>query len=123
MPSLEELFLAVSDVRRSKDFYVAMLGFDAKYEGDDFVILRGGDGPSILIHDAEGDPVEPGTVDMEIRVDDVDRLYAELSRRGVRFRKAPFQVSHEGDPWSPRREARLADPDGYAITLFTRLSK
>jgi hypothetical protein len=52
-------------------------------------------------------------------VDDVDRWHESLSKEGVAFRRAPFQVSHEGDPWSPRREARLTDPEGYGITLFS----
>lgn len=121
LPSFEELFLTVSDVQRSKEFYIVRLGLKAEYEGDDFVILRAGKGPTILLHDAGGEPVAPGTFGMEIRVADVDRLYVELSRKGLHFGREPFEVSHEGDRWSPRREARLTDPDGYGITLFTPL--
>lgn len=118
MPILEEIFLAVSDVEVAKDFYVDKLGFKLAYEGGDFVIVRTDGGPSLLLHSAEGEPVSPGTFEMELRVDDVDRVCEDLSRKGVQFSKGPFEVSHEGDPWSPRREARLRDPDGYGLTLF-----
>ncbi|MBI4415922.1 MAG: VOC family protein [Euryarchaeota archaeon] len=121
-PVFEELLLMVSDLRASKDFYLTKLGFRAEYEGDDFVILRTG-GTRILLHDAGGEPVPAADLELEIRVDDVDRLYEELASQGVALRKAPFVVSHEGDPWSPRREARLRDPDGYGITLFTPVNQ
>jgi catechol 2,3-dioxygenase-like lactoylglutathione lyase family enzyme len=119
-PVLEELFLFVSDIPRSKAFYIGKLGFKPDHEGEDFVILRTG-GTKILFHDAGGDSIRTGNVELEIRVDDVDRWYEALSKEGVTFRRAPFQVSHEGDPRSPRREARLTDPDGYGITLFSSL--
>lgn len=76
----------------------------------------------LLFHDAGGESIRPGDVELEVRVDDVDRLCEALSKEGVRFRKAPFTASHEGDPWSPRREARLTDPDGHRITLFSTLA-
>jgi len=117
-PILEGLVLLVSDIPRSKAFYVGKLGFRPDYEGDDFVILRMG-GTKILFHDAGGESIQTGNIELEIRVDSVDRWHESLSKEGVAFRRAPFQVSHEGDPWSPRREARLTDPDGYGITLFS----
>lgn len=119
VPSFEELFLPVSDLGRSRAFYRDGLGLRVAHEGDDFLILRGAGGPRILLHEAGGDRVVPGKFEMEIRVHDVDRCFQELSRSGVRIRREPFEVTHEGDPWSPRRETRLADPDGYGVVLFS----
>ena len=121
LPYFENLFLLVSDLEESKAFYRDKLRLHPEYEGDNFVILRGAGGSRILLHDAEGEPVKPGSFEMEIRVDDVDRWYREVSGSGVRVRREPFRVSHEGDPWSPRRETRLADPDGYGVILFSPL--
>lgn len=118
-PSLEEVFLSVSDVSRSKQFYVGTLGFETEYEGNNFVLLRMDGGPTILLHDAEGEPVVPGSAILEIRVEDVDRWHREQSAGVGAGGQPPFEVTHEGDRWSPRREARLSDPDGYRIVLFT----
>lgn len=120
-PSLEELFLLVSDLERSARFYRDGLQLRTEYEGGNFLVLRGEGGSRILIHDAEGEAVQAGSFEMEFRVDDVDGWYDRLADRGAAVRREPFRVAHEGDPWSPRREARLADPDGYGIVLFTPL--
>ncbi len=117
-PIFEEILLVVSNIRTSTDFYMNKLRLEAEYEGKDFVILRTG-GSRILLHDSEGEPVRMADLELEFRVDDVDALYSELARQGVAFRRAPFDVSHEGDQSSPRREARFRDPDGYGICLFS----
>src|SRR6266508_3925525 len=119
-PTLAELFLFVSDLQASKDFYLDKLKFRASVEGKDFIVLDAG-GSRILLHDSAGETFQTGDVAFEFRVDDVDRLHRELSRQGVRFQRVPFEVSHEGDPWSPRREARVRDPDGYGPTIFSPL--
>lgn len=119
-PVFEQLVLLVSNLKRSKEFYLGKLRFEPEYEGHDFVILRTG-GPRLLLHESEDEAVHACSHEMEVRVDDVDRWYERLSKEGASFRRAPFRVGHEGDPWSPRREARLSDPDGYGITMFTPL--
>jgi catechol 2,3-dioxygenase-like lactoylglutathione lyase family enzyme len=118
-PALEEILLTVANLSTSREFYVGVLGFATEYEGDSFTLLRIGDGPAILLHDAEGEPVVPGSTLLEIRVDDVDRWYQTHAWKAGASVRPPFDVTHEGDRWSPRREVRLSDPDGYGIVLFT----
>jgi len=116
-PVFDEISLYVSNLKESRAFYVDRLGFGVEYEGGDFVVLKTG-GTKILLH-ASSQPPEMADLIFQIRVEDVDSLHVELTKLGVRFARPPIDVSHEGDPWSPRREARLVDPDGYDIALFS----
>jgi len=113
----DELSLHVSDLDESRAFYVDRLGFGLEFEGEDFVVLKTG-GTKLLLH-ASSQPPEMADLILQFRVEDVDSLYAELNKKGVIFARPPIDVSHEGDPWSPRREARVLDPDGYDIALFS----
>ena len=113
----DEISLHVSDLRASRTFYVDRIGFGVEYEGEDFLVLRTG-GTRILLHASPG-RTERANVILQIRVENVDRLHETLGKLGVRFSRAPIDVSHEGDPWSPRREARLLDPDEHDIALFS----
>lgn len=109
--------LGVSDLRVSREFYVGALGFDLEFQGDDFLVLRTG-ATKILLH-ARHERVALADIILQIRVEDVSRTHAELVRQGVAFWRPPTEVLHEGDPWSPRLEARLKDPDGHEIALFS----
>jgi len=116
-PVLDEISIHVSNLKKSRTFYVDHLGFGVEYEGEDFLVLTTG-GTKVLLH-AAAEPPTIADVILQVRVEDVDRLHDALGTLGVRFSRAPVDVSHEGDPWSPRREARLRDPDGYDIALFS----
>jgi catechol 2,3-dioxygenase-like lactoylglutathione lyase family enzyme len=118
-PALVEVLFPVADLARSRDFYVDLLGFTPAYVGGNFCLLRSGDRPTILLHAAEGETVTPGSEMFELRMEDVDRWYQDHAAALGPGVKAPFDVTHEGGPWSPRREVRISDPDGYRIVLFT----
>ncbi len=121
VPMFDMLTLGVSDLRAARAFYVVKLGFAVEHEGADFLVLVTG-ATKLLLH-ARDEAVPPGDLILQIRVEDVARTHADLGRRGVSFWRPPTVVSHEGDPWSPRLEARLRDPDGREIALFSPVRK
>lgn len=116
-PTFDMITIGVSNLAASRDFYATTLGFGVEFEGEDFVILTTG-ATKILLH-ARGGRVPAGDLILQVRVDDARRTYAALRRRGVEFSRPPTTVTHEGDPWSPRLEARLQDPDGRELALFS----
>jgi len=122
-PEIGLIFLYVSDLKRSKEFYLDKLGFRLEYKGEDFVRIRPSTGPPIMLHSAHGRNLASAGFELELKVDDVDKWYERLSREGVRFARPPSQIAHEGDPSGPRREATLRDPDEYRLALFTPLKK
>jgi len=119
MPRLEELILPVSNLARSRDFYVDTVGLEVAVQGRDFLVLRTEEGATILLHSTGGEPITPGSFMFELRVPDLDQWFRERAEGMTGVQKPPYDVSHEGDKWSPRREARLADPDGYSIVVFS----
>ena len=117
------IFLFVSDLKRSVEFYVEKLGFQLEYEGEDFVRIRANIGTPIMLHKSHGRDIKSAGFELELKVDDVDVWYKRLTNQGAEFRRPPSEVEHEGDPSGPRREATLHDPDGYRLALFTPLRK
>ncbi len=110
--SLDHLFVLVGDLDRSVAFY-KRLGFRAnRWNG--YVRLAGGDG--IWFGMEQGEPRVGTTIELVIRVDDVDAAFRGLREEGVTF---------EGEPADQEWGARhvwLRDPDGNRISLFTPIA-
>lgn len=100
--------LRVSDLDRSLEYYVRVLGFTMDWRDDDgnsFASVSRGDCHLFL---ASADQGNPGSW-LWIGVDDVDVLHDELTASGARVRHPPANY-----PWGSR-EMQVEDPDGNVL--------
>ncbi len=58
----------------------------------------------------------PGSAHLAFNVDDIDRAYAELSAKGVKFQSEPQLVG--GGPNKGARAVYFVDPDGFTIEFI-----
>ena len=58
----------------------------------------------------------PGNGHVAFMVDDLDRLYAELSAKGVRFKSAPVAITHGRNTGA--KGVYLFDPDDITLELI-----
>jgi len=112
----DHLSIPVSDLDRSRNWYVTTLGLKVEFEAPErrTVALRDGDGFAIFLHEVGG-PVDPRGCALWFQVRDVDATHIEWSARGVAFAHVP-RKSYWG------YGAELRDPDGYLIRLWDEQS-
>ncbi len=115
-PALGQTLLMVRDPQMSKQFYMEVLGLKLNYDHGEFVSLTTSNGAWIGLHLAEKpeEITSPG-IELDFKVDDVDREYERIKALGV-----PLKGPPEDMPWK-WRHLFLRDPDGYNISLYTRL--
>ena len=102
----------VSDLKRAAKFYEETLGLEKKYEFSSYVGFECGGVEIGLIPKIGGNQkVGPLSPSVEFLVDDVEKTYNELKRRGVKFVKE----LHE-EPWGGR-QAAFTDPDGNVLEI------
>jgi catechol 2,3-dioxygenase-like lactoylglutathione lyase family enzyme len=116
MMKLDHMSLPVSNLGRSRDWYVATLGLKVEFEVPDrnTVALQDSDGFAIFLHEVKS----PAQIDghaLWFQVADVDATFAEWSARGTAFTHGP-RKSYWG------YGVELADPDGYLVRLWDRRS-
>lgn len=100
--------LNVSNVQRSIDFYVGVLGFEIAFtwgEPTDFAGVKRDDIELFLCENGQGD----GVVWLSVFVDDVDVLHSEYQSTGAEIVQPPTNF-----PWGVR-EMNVRDPDGHRI--------
>jgi catechol 2,3-dioxygenase-like lactoylglutathione lyase family enzyme len=116
MMKFDHLAIPVSDLPRSRDWYVATLGLKVEFEVPDrhSVALNDSEGFAIFLHEVST-PIVPSGCALWFQVADVDRAYAEWSARGVQFAHAP-RKSYWG------YGVELVDPDGYLVRLWDEAS-
>src|SRR4029077_20199187 len=85
----DPLTLPVSNLDRSRDWYVATLGLKVEFEiaASRSVSLQDGEGFAIFLQDNPG-AASNGTA-LWFQVDDVDAIFAEWTARGVAFNHGP----------------------------------
>jgi len=110
MVKFDHMTLPVSDVRRSRDWYVKRLGFKVEFERGGIAAIQDSAGFTIFLRKASkrlvGDKIT-----LTIQVRSVDRTHDELSKGGVRFVNSPQRLF-----WG--YGAELLDPDGYLLNLW-----
>ncbi len=110
------VMLYATDVARSIEFYTRMLGFKLLEEQAPYYArLQSPDSKTTLaLH-----KVEPGARGFRLyfETDKLDKLYAELQKRGVQFDREP-----RDEVWG-WRHSYLRDPDGHEISLYTAGAK
>ena len=86
----DHLALPVSDVNRSRDWYIATLGLAVEFEVAErgLVALQDSDGFALFLQQAPA-PIQPGGCALWFQVADVDGTFAEWSARGVAFSHGP----------------------------------
>ena len=116
MMKLDHLALPVTDVDRSRRWYVGTLGLTVEFEVPDrhTVALQDTDDFTIFLQQAPA-AVQPGPCALYFQVPDVDATFADWSARGVEFAHPP-RKSYWG------YGAELKDPDGYLVRLWDERS-
>ncbi len=110
--------IAVSDVKRSADFYETYLGAvrDPFDFGPDAVAFLGW--PAFALNSARrpgmpGPSPETTTIQVWWRASDAQALYEEVRAAGVTIVREPFD-----GPFG--RTFVMADPDGYRVTIYEK---
>ena len=116
--------LAVSDIGRTKDFYMNVLSFRLEYERpeDKFVFLSL-EGNQLMFEQDNGNwstgaleyPYGRG-VNFEMTISDVEKLYKRVLEAGIRpFRELKVSHYRNGDEDIVQKEFLIQDPDGYLL--------
>jgi len=102
----------VSDLKRAAKFYEETLGLEKKYEFSSYVGFEcGGVEIGLIPKIGENQKVGPSSPSVEFLVDDVEKTYNELKRRGVKFVKELHEEPRGG------RQAAFTDPDGNVLEI------
>ena len=114
MAKLSHMVLPVSDVRKSRDWYVDKLGFTVEREHEGVVAIKDQSGLTIFLQKAAGSL--PGQkITLTIQVDSVDGKHEELANLGVKSVSPPkLQFWGYG--------AEVLDPDGYMNHLWDEVT-
>jgi len=102
----------VSDLKRAAKFYEEILDLEKKYEYSSYVGFEcGGVEIGLIPKLTQGQKVSLLSPSVEFLVDDVEKVYNELKKRGVKFIK---ELHYE--PWGGR-QATFTDPDGNILEI------
>ena len=110
MAKVSHLVLPVSNVQKSREWYVDKLGFALERERDDAVGIKDQSGLTIFLVKAT-DPLAGQKITLTIQVADVGSKHQELAMAGVDFVSAPKRQF-----WG--YGAEVVDPDGYMNHLW-----
>jgi len=116
MLKFDHLRLPVSDLARSRDWYVGTLGLGVEFEVPErqTVALQDTADFTVFLQQTPA-AVAPNGCALWFQVADVDATFGEWSARGVTFAHAP-QKTYWG------YGAELQDPDGYLVRLWDERS-
>ena len=114
-------FIVSADLDASRDFYERILGGTTVMEGgpmiiklaNTWIIVNTGGGPTDdkpdVVLETPPDP-DRASAFLNIRVADIDKMYAEWSAKGATFLTAPIDRG-------PEIRCYMRDPDGYLIEV------
>ena len=111
MMKFDHLNLPVSNLERSRAWYVGALGLKVEFEVPDRRTVALNDGEGFAIFLQERKDVAPNGTALWFQVDDVDAAHAAWKAKGVTFAHDPKKTF-----WG--YGAELADPDGYLVRLW-----
>jgi catechol 2,3-dioxygenase-like lactoylglutathione lyase family enzyme len=114
MAKVSHMVLPVSDLNKSRDWYVNKLGFKLEREHEQAVGIKDQSGLTIFLQKAAG-PLSGQKITLTIQVDNVDSKYQELVNLGVKFVSPPGRQF-----WG--YGAEVLDPDGYVNHLWDEVS-
>lgn len=112
MIKFDHLRIPVTDLARSRAWYVDTLGLKVEFEVPErqSVALQDSDDFTIFLQEVRS-TVRPNDCALWFQVADVDIAFAEWTARGIPFAHEPRKTYWGYGP-------ELADPDGYLIRLW-----
>ena len=114
MARVSHMVLPVSDVHKSRDWYVDKLGFTVEREHEEVVGLKDQSGLTIFLQKAAG-ILAGQKITLTIQVDNVETKHQELASLGVKFVSPPKRLF-----WG--YGAEVLDPDGYMNHLWDEVT-
>lgn len=112
--------IVTSKLAETKAFYTETLGFGVTFENEFYLLLHtpgGGSEISFLLPDHPSQqplfqkPFQGQGMYLTIEVDDVDKLYSDLKKKGTEIK-----IALRDEPWGDRHFA-ISDPNGIGIDL------
>jgi catechol 2,3-dioxygenase-like lactoylglutathione lyase family enzyme len=110
MSRVSHMVLPVADLQRSRDWYVAKLGFTVEREQEGVVGIKDAAGLTIFLWEG-AENLAGNKITLTIEVDNVDSMFRELQSAGVAF-VSPPKIQFWG------YGAEVLDPDGYMNHLW-----
>ena len=120
--------LTVTDIERTRDFYLNILGFKLEYERPEnkfiFVSLEGN---QMMLEQENGHwsvgeleyPFGRG-INFEMTVSDVDAIYQSVLDAGIKpFREMKVSNYRSNDGVVVQKEFLVQDPDGYLLRFVS----
>ncbi len=102
----------VSDLEKAAEFYEKTLGLDKKYEYSSYVGFEcGGVEIGLIPKFFQGQKVSLLSPSVEFLVDDIEKTYSELQRKGVKF----IKELHD-EPWGGK-QATFMDLDSNILEI------
>jgi catechol 2,3-dioxygenase-like lactoylglutathione lyase family enzyme len=114
MAKVSHMVLPVSDVHKSREWYVDKLGFEIEREGEQAVGIKDQSGLTIFLMKAQ-ESIAGQKITLTIQVDNVESKYQELASLGVKFVSPPKRQF-----WG--YGAEVLDPDGYINHLWDEVT-
>lgn len=114
MATVSHMVLPVSDVHKSRDWYVDRLGFTVEREHEEVVGIKDQSGLTIFLQHTAG-ILAGHKITLTIQVDNVDTKHQELAHLGVTFVSPPKLLF-----WG--YGAEVLDPDGYMNHLWDEVT-
>ena len=114
MAKVSHMVVPVSDVHKSRDWYVDKLGFKVEREHGEVVGIKDQSGLTIFLQKT-ADTLAGLKITLTIQVDNVDSKHQELTRLGVKFVSPPKRQF-----WG--YGAEVLDPDGYMNHLWDEVT-
>ena len=107
------VILHVRDLGQARRFYADTLGlaFNRSESTEGFVIFDTAGDAQLALSTEPGDAAGPGSTEIGLEVQDVDRVYADLRSRGVTLPTAPTDF-----PFGRAFDA--LDPDGNKLNIY-----
>jgi predicted enzyme related to lactoylglutathione lyase len=107
---VRSIAVVVTDPKKSIEFYTQKLGFELRNNNEHWITVAP-KGSRTLLHLCQSEKPEPGNTGVWLHVDNLEKSYDELSKKGVKFTKAP-----KDEGWG--KYAMVSDPDGNEFWLL-----
>lgn len=116
--------LSVTDIKRTREFYVDVLGFKICYERpeDKFIFVEK-DGNQLMLEQVNGNwnvgelvyPFGRG-INFEMTISDTDTVYERIKKAGLKlFREMEVKDYECGNEIVHQKQFLIQDPDGYLL--------
>ncbi|WP_206614322.1 VOC family protein [Chitinophaga barathri] len=112
--------IVTTRLAESKTFYTGILGFEVTFENEFYLLLHTPDKSSAISFLLPDHPSQQPIFHkafkgqgmyLTIEVEDVDKLYSEIKKKGVDIR-----IAIRNEPWGDRHFA-IEDPNGIGIDI------